>query len=135
MDLFELEPIRHRLRFDEATRYPGLEVVLNSDVEMSVLFDMSSFEEVDTEGKRGLLHRFGEEILLEWNYAKRGVAVPATGAGFLRCPPHLTAFLIGKWLEVATEVEPPLVEPSTSGTFSPELTTISPVEKSPSRVS
>ena len=119
---YEAESTPVRLEFGPDTRYgedvstgrPALTVLLETEVSMQVLLRMQRFGP-ENEDNEDILIQFGDEVLLDWNYEKRGLAIEATGDGFVKAAPHLCAFLMNKWLEIQTAVDVPLAAPSTSG--------------------
>lgn len=68
------------------------------------------------------LQRFGDELLLEWNYVdNNGEPVPATGAGILQAPAAFSSAILEAWIEAKVGVSAPLDDESnSSGAALPE---------------
>jgi len=52
--------------------------------------------------------KFGDEVLVDWNFKDDGEAIPADGDGFLRIPPELALAMLKAWSEAMTGLPAPL---------------------------
>ena len=104
------------LTFDEG-ELAGLEVVCDASVSVeTMLFFQRLATNVDVAGAAEAFHRFGDEILMEWNLEIEGLgAIAPTGDGFLSLPMAICMEILNRWGEAIGGVAAPLGAPSSNG--------------------
>lgn len=111
------EPTNHALiAFDEGHPLHGLELRVNANAPVGVIFD---FERIGDESNpvkvSELLRRFGDQVLVDWNYARNGERVPPTGEGMMSCSMQTMREIVREAMQALASPSIPLEQPSRSG--------------------
>jgi len=93
------------LSFPEGHSFEGAEIRAKLDVDIRTFLELQKMGEdsVSPESTRSGFHRFGEDIIQEWNlHDEDAKPIPATGEGFLSLPPNICTAIIASWAEEAS---------------------------------
>jgi hypothetical protein len=112
-------PVNHALVKVKDGRYAGLELTLNLSVSMELFIDFqrkrfSNIANIDSQEEA--LRWFASDVLVAWNMEEDdGSPVPASADGFMSLEPSLALEIVSRWRETVTDIDAPLVSPSTDG--------------------
>lgn len=111
---FEVPRKQFRLVFEDAD-YAGAEVVCRS-VSLGAFMEYLNVLGLDTVAEvESLLRRFGDEVLVSWNWEIDGKPLPADGTGFLAIPPEASRQIMSAWQLAVRGVSVPLADASRNG--------------------
>lgn len=117
--------------------YEGLELTLNMSVSMRAFIDFQSnrFGALSTmDSQEEAMNWWVTDVLKGWNLEEKdGTPVASDLEGFYSLDPALALEILDRWRRQVTEVDVPLVSPSTAGTRSRAPSTPKPARKSRSR--
>ena len=111
---FDIYAARGVIEF-EGTRYKGAEITVRLDVPVGEWDGLVALATLDDEGVWMVEH--GIE---SWNLEAGGKALPLTAEAFNKLPRPFRRRLITEYIKAVSEIDAPLVEPSSSGDTSPE---------------
>lgn len=111
------EPGHVRLKFEDD--WLGAEVVCRRSVPFGTALDFSAISGIvlkdagpdEVTRIRQAFQDFGNEVLVEWNLTKGGVARPADGVGMMGLTMDAAMKLVSAWGDAVKELATPLAEP------------------------
>jgi len=93
---------QRELTIDLTGDFAGAQLVCKLDVTIQTFLDLQQLS-VDENTIIESYKRFGDEILLSWNFTKEdGSALPATGEGMLGLPPAVAIGILSAWTKEAS---------------------------------
>jgi hypothetical protein len=93
---------QRELTIDLTGDFAGAQLVCKLDVTIQTFLDLQQLS-TDEETIIKSYEKFGDEILLSWNFTKEdGSALPATGKGMLDLPPAVAIGIISAWTREAS---------------------------------
>lgn len=120
----------------EGGELDGLELELNLSVSTQDFIDFQrkrfgALATLDTQEEA--FAWFADNVLISWNYTRKGEAVPPTWEGLRSVDPALMLEVIERWREAVLEVDGPLVTRSTAGNSPAARSTRTPANRSQRR--
>ena len=93
---------QRELTIDLTGDFEGGQVVCKLDVSIQTFLDLQRMT-TDEDTIIKSYFKFGEEILISWNFTKSdGSELPATGQGMLDLPPAVAIGILGAWTREAS---------------------------------
>ena len=93
---------QRELTIDLTGDFEGGQVVCKLDVSIQTFLDLQQMT-TDEDTIIKSYFKFGEEILISWNFTKsEGSEFPATGQGMLDLPPAVAIGILGAWTREAS---------------------------------
>jgi hypothetical protein len=93
---------QRELTIDLTGDFAGAQVVCKLDVSIQTFLDLQQMS-TSEESIIKSYNKFGEEILLSWNFTNSdGTDLPATGEGMLELPPAVAIGILGAWTREAS---------------------------------
>jgi len=93
---------QRELTIDLTGDFEGAQLVCKLDVSIQTFLDLQQLS-VDENTIIESYKRFGDEILLSWNFTKEdGSALRATGEGMLGLPPAVAIGILSAWTKEAS---------------------------------
>lgn len=103
-----------RLHFTDE-EYDGAEVTVSLSASVGLYMEMSKGAR-GTDELNALFHRFGDELLVEWNITDRhGNLRPADGQGMVDVDTDFAQAILSTWLDTKAGVSAPLEEEPSDG--------------------
>ena len=93
---------QRELTIDLTGDFEGAQLVCKLDVSIQTFLDLQSLS-TDEKTIIESYKKFGDEILLSWNFTNsEGAVLPATGQGMLDLPPAVAIGILGAWTKEAS---------------------------------
>ena len=93
---------QRELTIDLTGDFEGARLVCKLDVSIQTFLDLQSLS-TDEKTIIESYKKFGDEILLSWNFTNsEGAVLPATGQGMLDLPPAVAIGILGAWTKEAS---------------------------------
>ena len=107
------------IQFAADHEFAGAEVTAGLAASLDLVVEIQTMTDAGVERQRELIREFGDLCLVSWNIEdRRGVPVPANGAGLVAQDMAFVQALLEAWIEVMTQPSAPLPVPSSNGSKS-----------------